>query len=134
MGFDWTLFANILGIFLGIVGTIVGYYFSSKRERRTTVKTSEKIDRLSNLLRSASSEIEKLEMEVTNKSRKLEELNETSKRLETLVSLKGEQVEAIRQELKTTLKENNRSNRMWTIAIGAMWFIIGLVARGFLGF
>jgi len=105
-----------------------------KGGRRNEEKTSEKIDRLSNLLKSASSEIEKLDEEVTHKSKKLKELDETSKRLDSLVSLKEQQVEAIRDELKATLNKSNRSNRIWTILIGAIWFILGLIVRGFLRF
>jgi gas vesicle protein len=134
MSMDVEVIGNILGVIFTFVGAIIGYYYNSKKERRITAKTSEKIDRLSNLLKSAGSEIQKLEAEVTSKSRRLEELNETSKRLETLVSLKGEQIEAIRQELKSTLKESNRPNRLWTIVIGAMWFVLGLFVRGFLRF
>lgn len=133
MAVDWEIASALIGIFSVVLGTI-SFMLSNRGQKRTEEKTSEKIDSLSNLLKNASSEIEKLEMEVTSKSRKLEELNEASKRLETLVSLKGEQVEAIKQELKSTLKESNRSNRLWTIVIGAMWFILGLIVRGFLGF
>jgi uncharacterized protein YoxC len=114
--------------------TLVWFFYSIRLGRRSEKKTSEKIDQLSNLLKSASTEIEKLEEELTSKSKKLQELNDTSKRLDQLVSLKEEQVEAIKQELKSTLKESSRSNKLWTIAIGAMWFILGLIVRGFLGF
>ena len=86
------------------------------------------------MLKNAGSEIEKLEAEVNTKSKKLNELEEVSKRLETLVSLKEKQVEAIRQELMASLKQSNRSNRLWTIAIGAIWFVLGLIVRGFLRF
>jgi peptidoglycan hydrolase CwlO-like protein len=116
---------------------IIGLIFSGiglRRNKRRENKTSEKIDHLSKILKDASSEIEALEDEVKTKSKRLQELDEHSKRLETLLSLKEEQVEAIRQELRTTLKENNRSNRIWTVLIGAFWFLFGLIVRGFLGF
>lgn len=131
---SWEIIIPVLTTILGLLFSILGDLGRRRREKRTEEKTSEKIDRLSKVLKNASSEIEKLEEEVSVKSKRLEELDEISKRLESLVSLKEEQVEGIRQELKTTLKESNRSNRMWTIAIGAIWFILGLVVRGFLGF
>lgn len=134
MAIEWEMVFNVVAVTITAVIDILISILFRRRKKRTEERTSEKIDRLSNLLRSASSEIEKLEVEVTNKSKKLDELKEVSKRLEALVSLKEEQVEAIRQELKTTLRENSRSNRIWTIVIGAMWFILGLIVRGFLGF
>jgi septal ring factor EnvC (AmiA/AmiB activator) len=134
MAIEWELVFNVVAAASTVCINALFLILFSRRKKRTEERTSEKIDRLSNLLRSAGSEIEKLEVEVTSKSRKLDELKEVSKRLETLVSLKEEQVEAIRQELKSTLKESNRSNRLWTIVVGAMWFILGLIVRGFLGF
>ena len=131
---SWELVIAALSTIFGLLFSIFGDLGRRRREKRTEERTSEKIDRLSKMLKNASSEIEKLEEEVGVKSKRLEELDEVSKRLDSLVSLKEEQVEGIRQELKTTLKESNRSNRMWTIVIGAMWFILGLVVRGFLGF
>ena len=127
------LLSGIVSILLGIVGAIVSYYFS-KRSAKNEEKTSVRIDRLSSVLKKASSEIEELENEVKNKSKRLQELDDHSKRLEGLLSLKEEQVEAIRQELRATLKENSRSSRIWTILIGAIWFIVGIAVRGILGF
>ena len=132
--------SEVTSIITAIVSTLFGVftalitYYNERRSRKKEKSTSEKIDRLSNILKKASSEIEELEDEVNRKSQRLKELDEHSKRLETLLSLKEEQVEAIRQELRTTLKENNRSNRFWTILIGAFWFVFGLIVRGFLGF
>lgn len=109
-------------------------WLRKKSEKQAVEKTSEKIDRLSNTLKDAGKEIEKLEREIKSKSKRVAELDGLSKRLNSLASLRDEQVEAIKKELKSTLKESNRMNRMWTIVIGALWFVLGLVARGFLGF
>jgi gas vesicle protein len=134
MAIDSNLILSVIGLLAGVITTIIGAYEISRSGERTEKGTKEKIDSLANLLKSAGSEMEKLENEVTSKSKRLQELDETSQRLDTLVSLKGKQVEAIREELKTTLKESNRSNRIWTILVGAIWFILGLIVRGFLRF
>jgi len=108
--------------------------FRKKKERQAVERTSEKIDHLSNILKEAATEIEKLERNIKTKSKKIAEMDELSKRLDSLISLREKQVEAIKKELKSTLKESNRSNRIWTIIIGALWFVLGLIVRGFLGF
>lgn len=125
---------NLIAFVAGVLTAVFGYYELRRNARQTETRTKEKIDRIANVLKSASSEIEALKKEVTSKSKKLQELDKTSKRLDSLLSLKEKQVEAIRDELKTTLKESNRSNRMWTILVGAIWFILGLIVRGFLHF
>jgi uncharacterized membrane protein len=128
-----TILQIILSVIAALFGAIVTI-LQERRQKKNQEKTSEKIGRLSNVLKKASSEIEELEDEVKKKSQRLQELNEHSKQLETLMSLKEEQVEAIRKELTATLKENSRSNRIWTILIGALWFVLGLIVRGFLRF
>lgn len=130
---DVQMINTIGSMVAGILGLLVSVYMI-KRSNKREMKTSDKIDRLSNVLKKASSEIKELEEEVNVKSQKLRELDEHSKRLETLLSLKEEQVEGIRKELRATLKENSRSNRIWTVIIGAFWFIFGLILRGLLGF
>jgi|SRR5271157_962673 len=142
MAIDFTTIIGIgVTLLAGVIATYVDYNMVRKHQKQTQVRTSEKIDNLARVLRNASSEIEKLETEVTNKSRRLQEqnkrlqeLDETASRLDSLVSLKENQVEAIRDELKATLSESNRSNRVWTIVVGAIWFILGLLLRGFLRF
>lgn len=125
---------SMLGLVVSSLLLIAGLILFRGSGKNTAEITSEKIDHVSNLLKTASSEIEELNKQVTDKSRKFQELEERSKKLENLVSLNSKQVEAIKHELETTLKDSNRSNRFWTIAIGALWFIIGLIIRGFLGF
>jgi len=133
-----TLTEVLASISIGLALSTIAEILFNRKRKKTQEKTSEKIDRLSNVLKKASSEIEALEDEVKNKSIKLQELDDHSKRLETLLSVKEEQVEAIKIELGAMLKETNRTNRKWTILIsaslGAMWFILGIVVRGFLGF
>jgi chromosome segregation ATPase len=127
----------VLGVTAAIASLIaqyINYRRHKRREEQTVENTSQKIDRLSNILQEASSEIEKLEEEIRTKSKKVQELDRLSKRLDSLASLREEQAQAIKDELKSTLKESNRMNRVWTILIGALWFILGLIARGFLGF
>jgi peptidoglycan hydrolase CwlO-like protein len=129
-----TLAVSFVGLIIALFTIVVGGYELATSGKRTETKTKDKIDELADVLKRAGSEIEKLEKEVTSKSKKLQELDETSKRLDSLMSLKEKQVEAIRDELKATLTQSNRSNRAWTILIGAMWFILGLIIRGFLRF
>ena len=50
------------------------------------------------------------------------------------MSLKQEQVEAIQTQLKTALTENTKKNRIWTIVIGAIWFILGVIVRSIFRF
>jgi len=129
--------STILAAIASLIGIIVQYLTyrrRKKQEEQTVEKTSQKIDRLSNMLKEASSEIEKLEEEIRTKSKRVQELDNLSKKLNSLASLREEQVQAIKDELKSTLKESNRLNRVWTILIGALWFILGLIVRGFLGF
>lgn len=92
------------------------------------------VDRLLSILKTASSDIKKLEKEVKVKGKKVKELKELSENLESLVSLREKQVKAVRRELSSILKKDRTSNRIWTIIIGAIWFILGLVVRGFLAF
>jgi methyl-accepting chemotaxis protein len=63
--------------------SIIAYIYGQRAQKKNQEKTSEKIGRLSNVLKKASSEIEELEDEVKKKSQKLQELNEHSKQLET---------------------------------------------------
>jgi Flp pilus assembly protein TadB len=124
-------------IIFGILAMILQYYAyrrGKKGERKREEETEKRFDRLSNILKEASSEIEKMEKEIRVKGKKVQDLEELSKRLDNLASLKEEQVRAIRQEFSSALKESSKSNRIWTVLIGAIWFIIGLIVRGFLGF
>ncbi|MCJ7759573.1 hypothetical protein MUP59_00320, partial [Candidatus Bathyarchaeota archaeon] len=91
------MLVSVLGASIAVIMQAVILYRQRKRQRRTEERTSERIDRLSKVLKDASSEIDKLEREVNAKSKKLEELNTVSKRLDSLVTLKEEQVEAFRQ-------------------------------------
>jgi len=97
-------------------------------------KVEREVDRLLNTLKTASSDIKKLEEDVRVKGKKVKELTAISESLESLVSLREKQVKAVRQELSSILKKDSRSNRIWTIIIGAIWFVLGLVVRGFLAF
>ena len=97
-------------------------------------KQAKKFDDLASVLEKAALEIITLEQEVSAKSKKLQELNEHSKQLEDLLSLKQEQVEAIQTQLKTALTENTKKNRIWTIVIGAIWFILGVIVRSIFRF
>jgi peptidoglycan hydrolase CwlO-like protein len=126
----FALSAFLISFIIIVILTIVGVRYFKKN----ATKTSEKIDDLANVLKKASSEIITLEQEVSAKSKKLQELNVHSKQLEDLLSLKQEQVEAIKVQLKITLTENNRKNRIWTIAIGAIWFILGVIVRSIFRF
>ena len=94
----------------------------------------EKIDHLLSLLKLASSEIKRLDEDVRVKGKKVKELKELSENLESLVTLREKQAKAVRREISSALKENNRSNRIWTVIIGAIWFVLGLIVRGLLGF
>jgi flagellar motility protein MotE (MotC chaperone) len=134
MAIDSEIIAITLSVLAGLASVVVDHYSTRRRTRQTQILTMQKTDRLLDLLKGASSEIEKLEKEVTSKSRKLQEIEETMKSLDSLMSLKEKQVEAVREELKAILKESNRSNRIWTILVGAIWFTLGLIVRGFLSF
>ena len=118
----------------GLVRALYDKLFRKKKEMQAVERTNVKIDRLSNMLKEAGNEIEELEHDIKAKSKKVAELDELSRRLDSLASLREEQVEAIKDELRSTFKESNRLNRMWTIVIGAIWFILGLIVRGFLRF
>ena len=124
----------IVSILFGILTLIIKYLKFKQDQEQTEEKTSRSFDRLSTLLKDAGSEIEKMEQEVSAKSKRVQELEELSKRFDSLNSMKEEQVKAIREELSSALKESSNSNRIWTIVIGAIWFAIGLFVRGFLGF
>jgi uncharacterized membrane protein len=65
----------IVSTFIVLIIEIIIFYDQGKRQRRTEEKTSERIDRLSKVLKDASLEMDKLEREVNTKSKKLEELN-----------------------------------------------------------
>jgi len=126
----FALSAFLVSVIIIVILTIVGVRYYKKY----ATETSEKIDDLANVLKKASSEIITLEQEVSAKSKKLQELNQHSKQLEDLLSLKQEQVEAIKAQLKTTLTENTRKNRIWTIVIGAIWFVLGVIVRSIFRF
>lgn len=138
MDFPIEMLRQILPTALAVIIAILNYliYNRVKRgiARKTEEETEEKFERLSKILREAGSEIEKMEKEIKAKGKKVRELEELSQRLDSLASLKEKQVQAIREEFSSVLKESSKSNRLWTIIMGALWFILGLIVRGFLGF
>ena len=77
---------------------------------------------------------EQMEKEIDEKRRRAKELEELLERLNSIVSLKEEQVSAIRSEIDSILKRNAWRNRIWTMLMGAVWFVLGLIVRGLLGF
>jgi len=103
---------------------------AQKREEEAFVK----FDNLAKTLKDASSQIKEMEKVVQAKGKKVKELAEIAEQLESLSSMREGQVEAVKQELKSILKESSKANRIWTVVIGAIWFVLGLIVRGFLGF
>jgi len=91
----------VLSIVAASLATLIPalYYriFRKKKERQAVERTSEKIDHLSNILKEAATEIEKLERNIKTKSKKIAEMDELSKRLDSLISLREKQVEAIKR-------------------------------------
>jgi len=132
------LFSEILPIVsVLVVGllSLVGALYSISREKKETRKnTSEKFKELSDLLMTASSRIKEMENELEVRRRRVKKLEKLRKELDSLVSLREEQVTAIRTELNSIMEKFARRNKIWTIIMGAIWFIIGLVVRGLLGF
>ena len=122
---------KILGLEEETLG--VELYERPAKMRKPKVERVE-VDRLLNTLKTASSDIKKLEEEVRVKGKKVEELKELSERLESSVTLRERQVKAVEQVLSSILKKDRTTNRIWTIIMGAIWFVLGLVVRGFLAF
>lgn len=122
---------KILGLEEETLG--VELYKRPAKMRKPKVERVE-VDRLLNTLKTASSDIKKLEEDVRVKGKKVKELTEISENLESLVSLREKQVKAVEQVLSSILKKDRTSNRIWTIIMGAIWFVLGLVVRGFLAF
>lgn len=132
---------TISALLAGILSVLIEYFSGKRRRRETEAKTSKKFDDLRNLLSDASSKIKQMEDEITRmqseidvRRKKVDELDKIKKELNALVSLKEEQVTAIRNELNSLMAKNARQNRIWTIIIGAIWFVSGLIVRGLLGF
>jgi Na+/melibiose symporter-like transporter len=48
--------------------------------------------------------------------------------------LEKQAVERTRKKLKSVSEESTRSNRLWTMLIDAIWFVLDLVVRWFLPF
>ena len=126
--------AVIVAVVAATLNYVIYDRLKGKRERKREEEAEERFERLSKILREAGSEIENMEREIKAKGRKVRELEELSQRLDSLASLKEKQVQAIRQEFNSALRDSSRSSRLWTIAIGAIWFVLGLIVRGFLGF
>jgi len=128
------LLLSILGVVFGVLSSILSWLHTKSEKKKTDAKASEKFDELSNLLKTAGSRIKEMESEIEDKRRRVTELEKLKNELDGLVSLREEQVTAIRAELTSIMEKSVRRNRIWTIAIGAIWFVIGLIVRGFLGF
>jgi len=129
-----SLASVIVSLIVGILGTLLGWILQKTQKKKTEEETSEKFEELSNLLKTAGFKIKEMESEIESKRRRVKELEKLKKELDGLVSLREEQVTAIRAELTSIMEKSARRNRIWTIAIGAIWFVIGLIVRGFLGF
>lgn len=123
-----------LSTLVGIIATVLSMYSRKRDELRTEEKTSKRLELLSSLLKEASSEIEKMDRDIEVRSKRLQEKEDKLRELESLLSLKDDQVNATKEEPSDTLKDSNRNNRIWTILIGAIWFSLGLVVRGLVGF
>jgi len=128
------LFLTAITIIFGVITTLFRFRSQRQEKKETEKKTSEKFEELSNLLKTASSKIKEMENEIEDKRHKVKELEKLRKELGALVSLREDQVTAIRTEFKSIMDASARRNRIWTIIMGAFWFIIGLFVRGFLGF
>jgi len=125
---------QFLSAFVGVLTALFVYILRSKEKAKTEKKTSEKLDELGSVLKESSSLIEQMEKEIDEKRRRAKELEGLLERLNSVVSLKEEQVSAIRNEIDSLLKRNAWRNRIWTMLLGAIWFVLGLIVRGFLGF
>lgn len=128
------LLFSIVPFTVGIILSILASILRAQEKRKTEKKASEKFEELADLLKSAGSKIKEMEDEIESKRRRVKELEKLRTELDGLVSLREEQVTAIRSELKSLMDASARSNRVWTIVVGAIWFFIGLAVRGFLGF
>lgn len=123
----------VLSVFVGIFSLLIRLLSLRREKKETEEKTSQKFEELSSILKTASTKIKEMEREIEDKRRKVEELTELKKELDALSSLREEQVAVIRGELNSIIEKSAWKNRIWTIVIGAIWFIIGLVVRGFVG-
>jgi len=124
LALPWEILLQLVAsLGVGVIVSLFQLFRNRKREKETEERTSEKFERISNILKEASSDIEKLEGELRAKGKKLEELKELSERLDTLVSLQQVQVDAIRREFSIALKESSKTNSLWTILIGALWLV-----------
>ena len=125
---------DIVGFIVAFLSTLLTIYFAMRQKKETEKKADEKFTELSNLLKTAGSKISEMEKDIENKRLKVKELESIRKKLDALVSLREEQVTAVRMELKSIMDKSAQRNRIWTIIIGAVWFVIGLIVRGLLGF
>lgn len=123
-----------VSLMAGILSLLLGYLVAKWQKKETEQKTDEKFAELSNLLKTAGSKISELEKDIEDKRLRVELLESLREKLEALVSLREGQVTAVRTELKLIMEKSARKNRIWTIIIGAVWFVIGLIVRGLLGF
>ena len=121
-------------IIAGLIPILIRVLSLRREKKETEAKTSEKFEELSNLLKTAGSRIKEMENELEDKRRRVKDLQKMRKELDELVSLREGQVNAIRTELKSIMEKSARRNRIWTVIIGAIWFVLGLIVRGFLVF
>ncbi len=100
---------------------------NSKSQSVQNIDTSEKIKDVSESLFSTSSQLSDIQEELNKKIESVEQLKKEAKAAENVINLSSEQISAIQEMLHEEFDSNNKTSTVQSIAINAVFFVLGFV-------
>ena len=102
---------------------------ASKLQSETDLST--RIESIANDLDSTSTELSNIQKELEQRIEYVENLKKDAEIAENVISLTDEQVKAVQSKLNEELNANNEKSLVQDILLNSIFFILGLVAPGF---